>query len=245
MSHYEPKSTDEGTAGEPDRVSNNENVSDNGEEEEDGGLQLPRTYTQGSMVNIESEPVSFHRDHLGSTVSDIPDNVSQSSLDELYRFESVSSADIRAVIERQFNFDAVTCIEVPVLHCVRLMCSFLLNGEPGQLLPDSKTRVSVKSLALHCISAAIRLFPEALFAKVIPDAFSMNDAENVSSQLVRDIILFKDHSDPQIRGAIAGIIGHLISTVVQASNGELDEWNNRIAIIYDTGNYFYKFQSCL
>ncbi|XP_057306791.1 huntingtin-like isoform X2 [Hydractinia symbiolongicarpus] len=236
VSQYEAKSTDEGTAGEPDRVNNNENVGDNGEEEEDDGLQLPRTYTQGSMVNIESEPVSFHRDHLGSTVSDIPDNVSQSSLDELYRFESVSSADICAVIERQFNFDAVTCIGVPILHCVRLMCSFLLNGKPGQLLPDSKTRVSVKSLALHCISAAIRLFPEALFAKVIPDDFIMNDAENVSSQLVRDIILFKDHSDPQIRGAIAGIIGHLISTIVQASNGELDEWNNRIAIIYDTEN---------
>ena len=53
-------------------------------------------------------------------------------------------------MDLQFNFDPVTCDGVPILHCVRLLCSFLLSGEPGQTLPDKKARVSIKSLALNC-----------------------------------------------------------------------------------------------
>ena len=193
------------------------------------------------MVNIEV-PISFQRDHLESTLSDILDgsNSSLNDFDELSRVDSIASCDIKAVIERQFNFDAVTCTGVPVLHCVRLMCSFLLNGVPGHVLPDSKTRVSVKTLALHCISAAVKLFPEAILAKVLPDDMLIGSTSDVRSQLIRDIMLLKDHMDPQIKGATCGIISNFICSAMHASAGEFDTWNKEISQKYNTGEFKLK-----
>ena len=35
---------------------------------------------------------------------------------------------------------------------------------------------------------------------------------NASPQLVRDILLFSDHGDPQLRGSLAAVIGSVIRT---------------------------------
>lgn len=202
---------------------------------------IPRTYTQGSIVNIES---SFKRDHLGSELELPYEDGSQSSIDDIFRGDSVSSADIRSAIETHFVFDAVTCIGVPLLHCVRLMCSFLLSGTPGEVLTDRKTRVSVKSLALHCTAAALKLFPEAFCAPVLPDSFT--EASNMSvkgNQLIRDIILLEKHEDPQIKGALAAIIGNLLNSAIAESNGHLEVWSQSKCNKYVTGEITLSFLS--
>ena len=154
------------------------------ERNEGEGLTLPRTYTNGSMVEIEGDPLMFQRERLESNFVDIhEETASQSSMDELLRNESICSSDVRSIIERQFNIDAVACTGVPLLNCVRLLCSFLLSGEPGKILPDSSIRVSVKSLALHCIGASLKLYPEAFLAQVLPRELQV---EGSSKQLVRD-----------------------------------------------------------
>jgi huntingtin len=50
---------------------------------------------------------------------------------------------------------------------VRLLCTqYLLNGIQGNLIPDRIVRVSVKSLALGCIAAVVRLHPKSLIIDV-------------------------------------------------------------------------------
>ena len=199
---------------------------DDDQEGESEGLKLPRTYTNGSMVEIEGDPIDGKKDSRSLSERDFLDikeeTGSQTSLDDIFRSESISSTIIQAVIERQFNIDAVACTGVPLLNCVRLLCSFLLSGEPGKVLPDSSTRVSVKSLALHCIGSALNLYPEALLAKVMPDELQI---EGASKQLVRDVFVLQNHEDPQIKGSVSAVIGHFVKSAMKYSLGKFDQWN--------------------
>ena len=54
--------------------------------------------------------------------------------------------------------------DIPLLHCIRLLCSrFLLTGYPQGLIPDKQVRVSVKALALSCIGSAMNYAPHVFF----------------------------------------------------------------------------------
>ena len=135
--------------------------------------------------------------------------------DDVIRTESVSTQEVRLLVERSFQIDAVACSGVPLVHCVRLMCSFLLSGNPGEILSDSSVRVSVKSLALSCIAQTVKLHPEAFLVRMLPESSGESDEEELhrsSSQLVRDILLFSGHGDPQLRGSLAAVIGNIIRT---------------------------------
>ena len=135
--------------------------------------------------------------------------------DDTIRTESISTQEVRLLVERSFQIDAVACRGVPLIHCVRLMCSFLLSGNPGEMLSDSSVRVSVKSLALSCIAQAVKLHPEAFLVRILPESFEESDDEELhqsSPQLVRDILLFSSHGDPQLRGSLSTVIGNVIRT---------------------------------
>ncbi|XP_066917148.1 huntingtin-like isoform X4 [Clytia hemisphaerica] len=202
------------------------------DQENEEGLKLPRTYTNGSMVEIEGDPLGAKRDRLESAFLDIQEETSsQTSMDEIFRNESFCSTVVQAVVERQFNIDAVACTGVPLLNCVRLLCSFLLSGQPGKVLPDSSTRVSVKSLALHCIGSALNLFPEALLARVLPKELQ---TEGSSRQLVRDVFVLKNHEDPQIKGSVSAVIGHFIQAAMRFSVGQFTHWNSKMSAKYET-----------
>ena len=138
-----------------------------------------------------------------------------STNDDTIRTESISTQEVRLLVERSFQIDAVACRGVPLVHCVRLMCSFLLSGNPGEMLSDSSVRVSVKSLALSCIAQAVKLHPEAFLVRILPESSEESDDEELrqsSPQLVRDILLFSGHGDPQLRGSLAAVIGNVIRT---------------------------------
>lgn len=135
--------------------------------------------------------------------------------DDTIRTESVSTQEVRLLVERSFQIDAVACRGVPLIHCVCLMCSFLLSGNPGEMLSDSSVRVSVKSLALSCIAQAVKLHPEAFLVRILPESSEESDDEELrqsSPQLVRDILLFSGHGDPQLRGSLSTVIGNVIRT---------------------------------
>ena len=173
--------------------------------------------------------------------------------DDTMRTESVSTQEVRLLVERSFQIDAVACRGVPLIHCVRLMCSFLLSGNPGEMLSDSSVRVSVKSLALSCIAQAVKLHPEAFLVRILPESSEESDDEELrqsSPQLVRDILLFSGHGDPQLRGSLAAVIGNVIRTglekgrLVLTVSDEYDVWfsivrvfiNNVYSIVF-----LYKF----
>ena len=189
------------------------------EETEEDGLTLPSSYTDGGFVNIGEEDVSrVTRLESVTSISDIPENENEEvDLEEMERMMSITSYDAKEAIERYFNIDAIACTGVPMLHCVRLMCSFLLAGKVGKVLPDSRTRVSVKSLTLNCLGQALSIYPEAFIARVMPEETgdaTQSDQGGNSEQCVRDCCLFVEHSDPQIRGMIASVAGVFIKAAL-------------------------------
>ncbi len=191
-------------------------------EVEEEGLVLPSSYTDAGYVNIDEADISkTGRLASISSVSDIPDNDNeQIDLEQMERMMSITSYDAQTAIERYFNIDAIACTGVPILHCVRLMCSFLLAGKSGSLLPDARTRVSVKSLALSCLSHALSVYPEAFLARVMPDGETLDVLEktdNNSEQCVRDCLLFADHLDQQIRGMVSNVAGNYVKAALLVS----------------------------
>ena len=71
---------------------------------------------------------------------------------------SESEEEIRAL-------GSITDIDcIPVECLMKVMCRrFLLAGKPGELIGDRQVRVSMKTLALGCLSSAVIFRPQLLF----------------------------------------------------------------------------------
>ena len=115
-------------------------------------------------------------------------------------------------VDEGFDIDPVVCRGVPILHCARVMCSFLLSGKNGEILSDRLVRVSVKSLALNCLAAIFRIHPQVFLMCVVPevDDKGINDDDN--QQLIREVLLYQGHHDPIIRGSLALLLGNFLQS---------------------------------
>ncbi|XP_060634006.2 huntingtin isoform X2 [Anolis sagrei] len=122
----------------------------------------------------------------------------------------------------------------PLVHCVRLLsASFLLTEVKGALVPDKDVRVSVKALAISCVSAAVALHPEAFFSKL----YKMpSEASTGEEEYVKDIMNYIDHGDPQIRGATAILCGTIVYSILTKSRFDVENWLASIRV--STGNTF-------
>ena len=68
---------------------------------------------------------------------------------------------------RPGDIGSIDDFDVPLVHCVRLLCSrFLLTGHKQGLLPDRLVRVSVKTLALGCVGSAVSLHPAVFLVRL-------------------------------------------------------------------------------
>nr|XP_023405447.1 huntingtin isoform X4 [Loxodonta africana] len=123
----------------------------------------------------------------------------------------------------------------PLVHCVRLLsASFLLTGEKNALVPDRDVRVSVKALAVSCVSAAVALHPESFFSKLYK--VPLDIAEYPEEQYVSDILNYIDHGDPQVRGATAILCGTLIYSILNRARFHVGDWLGTLRSL--TGNTF-------
>ncbi|XP_065183780.1 huntingtin-like isoform X1 [Sycon ciliatum] len=125
---------------------------------------------------------------------------------------------------------------IPVVFAVNLLSSsFLLSGQAGGLINDRKVRVSVKSLALSCVGAAVHLWPASLQGHVYPLSSSAQQTqEEHSQQLLRDVLLFMNHSDQQLRGNAVLVVGHLLPAALSLGRGDFTSWSLEAAQGYDT-----------
>ena len=82
-----------------------------------------------------------------------------------------------------------------------LHCFLFLSGE---LIPDSKVRVSTKTLAIGCLTNAITMTPKVFLLTL----FSDDEEEDTKTILIRDVANFSEHEDPQLRG-----MSHYLKTV--------------------------------
>lgn len=60
--------------------------------------------------------------------------------------------------------------DMPLEFCIRVLCRrFLLGGIKDKLIPDRVVRVSIKSLALGCVSYTMMIRPHILFMNVFKE----------------------------------------------------------------------------
>lgn len=127
--------------------------------------------------------------------------------------------------QREIDVGSFTDSDIPLKFCCRyLVSSFLLTGYSGRVMPDKYFRVSVKSLALNCVAYILKLCPN-LF--LIPVAKESKSIEN--EQMITDILLFANHSDPQIRGNISIIIGTFLKSVYTQYGGSFNNFEKEIS----------------
>lgn len=209
-----------------------EDVAESDDNEEPSSPHSPsskigRSLSDPGMIVQEddsSEPVTEPEVDASHLQTEIPDDLPIEEQDRIcddlgelnqvvepLRTESIVTQDVRMLVESSFEIDAVACVGVPMVHIVRVMCSFLLSGRQGEVLPDSNVRVSVKSLALSCIAQAVRHHPEAFVVDVLPDDAEIAGQDHRDVQLVRDVLLFNAHPDPQLRAGLASVLSILIA----------------------------------
>ncbi|XP_061171379.1 huntingtin-like isoform X1 [Saccostrea echinata] len=117
--------------------------------------------------------------------------------------------------------------DVPLDFCIRVICRrFLLSGTKEQLIPDRTVRVSIKVLALGCVSYSMTFRPQILFMNVFKE---INEENN---QLIKDVLLFASHIDPQLKGTASIIIGNLISSTLTQGGGNFNKWMEEFVFGY-------------
>ncbi|XP_064630020.1 huntingtin-like [Lineus longissimus] len=118
----------------------------------------------------------------------------------------------------------------PMVYCIRLLSSrFLLTGFKFGMTPDRVVRVSAKALALGCIASAVQLYPQVFFLPLYREEAS-DDPQEIS-----DILLYTNHSDPQLKGTAGLLLGNLISSSLIEAKGNYDNWVESLGITTKNG----------
>lgn len=113
--------------------------------------------------------------------------------------------------------------DVSLIYCTRLITkSFLLAGCPQKVISDKHTRVTVKNLALTCLSSIFQMYPEALLLNLDRNRPEM--VKNTLIQPISDILLFRSHSDPQLRGVVRVLIGTCLKATLMESERNYGKW---------------------
>lgn len=133
---------------------------------------------------------------------------------------------------------------VSLLYCVRLVCkSCILAGRPNNIIPDAVVRITLKNLAMTCLSSIFSMYPSSFLLYLLlleknnssesisGDDGSHRDDGNNNRQPISDIMLLADHSDPQLRGAVRHAVASYLKSALAESNGCYEEWclNNTLA----------------
>ncbi|KAI4485420.1 hypothetical protein M0804_006925 [Polistes exclamans] len=180
-------------------------------------------YSELKIETLEGDGIEEGSD-AGSEIEQI-ENIPYSSLqsnhmkeDEYLDEASISVASPQKLSMElplhEINIGTYTDSDMPVKFCCRyLVSSFLLTGSADHLMPDKLFRVSVKSLALTCVANILRLYPDLLLMTVA------KDSTHSDKQMIKDILLFANHSDPQIRANVSILIGLFLKTVFTQYGG--------------------------
>nr|CAH7759250.1 unnamed protein product [Callosobruchus chinensis] len=154
--------------------------------------------------------------------------------DELDALTASENSSEKSCSEDKAVCDEVQQIDVgsiydghPLLHLTRLICKrFLLTGTPSNYVPDKTVRVSVKYLALSCLSTVFRLLPAGMFVPL--DGGVQSEGRKPPGQCVSDVLLFRSHCDPQLRGVVRTLVGDFVRTVHNEGGG-YEGWIQRNA----------------
>ncbi|XP_015112466.1 huntingtin [Diachasma alloeum] len=175
-----------------------------------------RTLRMSSSDSTETEEIGRERNDADSPGGVKLDLISPKESIQDHKPERTSSGSQPSTKEKpqeetsRLSVGSASDADVPLKFCCRYLSScFLLAGRPTELIPDKLFRVSVKSLALTCICGIIRHYPNILLQTL--EKSPRDSSKN--PQMISDILLFSKHSDPQLRGNVAMIIGLFLNSV--------------------------------
>ncbi|CAG5125625.1 unnamed protein product, partial [Candidula unifasciata] len=133
---------------------------------------------------------------------------------------SPNTASSESVEQIQVEQESLKEDEVPLLFYLRLLCKrFLLTGVPDGLVTDKQVRVSLKSLALGCVSCSLALCPRLFLFKLCPAASGAGNDQNL-----QDVTLYAGHPDHQLKGQAAVVIGSFIRAALVEGRGNFHQW---------------------
>ncbi|RZC38340.1 huntingtin-like [Asbolus verrucosus] len=193
--------------------------------------------SKGSLADV-----SLHLDSFDYKVEYVPGVKSQSIGDNLERLtlsDDSSDKSFSCVEDDKNDTSHIQEIsignfldkDVPLAYCARLIAkSFLLSGHVGTCISDKIVRVSVKSLALSCLSSIIKIHPKIFMLYLDKNCLGVKSpTKNISHQQMADLILYGNHSDPQLRGIFRTLLANFITSVL--NEGDYSQWiiNNKIA----------------
>ena len=187
---------------------------------------------QESVLQLQVSDEKSSGEYLGPKDS-LQENAQQSEIfdsDNQKREEK----SVKSTYERDLsNLGSFTDHDVPLIYCVRqLGATFLLSKNKGELLEDKLVRVSLKTLAMGCITNAIILSPKVFLLTLQIYQHSLHDAgktefieDNVP--LIRDVANFTRHEDPQLRGTTIHLLGQVVrGALVESGMLPLELWYN-------------------
>ncbi|XP_057364436.1 huntingtin-like isoform X1 [Daphnia carinata] len=142
--------------------------------------------------------------------------------------ESCDVVDAPKVIDIGSLYDKTGCS--PLLYCARhLSYSFLLSERKGQMKSDRSVRVSVKSLALNCLAQVGCLEP------LIWNSYLSDSERNTDDSIaIIDVLQYRTHEDPQLRGQVSLLACMVLSSVISGFNLTGIESKTLVRIIDET-----------
>ncbi|CAH1404496.1 unnamed protein product [Nezara viridula] len=144
---------------------------------------------------------SVMSDELGSLTKSLP---FQSSEPDIYLARESPSPPLNSIQPMTWDIGELTDgSQSPLLFTARRLVTRFLIPECGN------SRVSVRSLALMCLSQVLRLQPSVFFEPV--DKNGLSTPKGFSH--ICDVICFAEDSDQQLRGHCRLLIAHLIQSL--------------------------------
>ncbi|XP_039275419.1 huntingtin isoform X2 [Nilaparvata lugens] len=170
---------------------------------------------QEYMSEVESEPSSMR-----PVVSDSLQRAPSLESEQLIGRDDSPSPPPTANAGVKQVWDIGTVIDTgpALVHCARhLFVKFLLPEEAG-----IRVRVSVRALALNCLSQVLRIMPRVFLMHI--DRRRQTTSNGVSH--VSDVLSFATHADQQIRGLTGSLIGYLVKAALCEGRASYADWSN-------------------
>ncbi|RZF49148.1 hypothetical protein LSTR_LSTR008434 [Laodelphax striatellus] len=170
---------------------------------------------QEYMSEVESEPSSMRP----MAVESLQRAPSLDSEQLIGRDESPSPPPTNSGgIKQVWDIGTVIDTGPALVHCARhLFVKFLLPEEAGV-----RVRVSVRALALNCLSQVLRIMPRVFLIHI--DRRRQTTSNGVSH--VSDVLSFATHPDQQIRGLTGTLIGYLVKSALSEGRASYSDWSN-------------------
>ena len=122
-------------------------------------IDIPPTPRDSMSMDFDDEEAETDVFQDATTPERLRDNSSRAS-DSTAATTSAKSGNI-GLFEDQ---------DVPLIYCSRkLVSKFLISDRKGELVPDGKVRVSLKALAMGCLTQAIDMSPKVFLLPLYSD----------------------------------------------------------------------------